>query len=196
MLTRVQGGFAATVITLLAVGLVIFDLADRAFRRWCSDRALTTDLVAGLLVLLITLLVVDQLVRRRQTNDRARAVAAQAAILMAQATRSSEAITSALDGSGEQSDASDEVRTYMMMLLVVAPVLIEDAVSRGFLEQAQRLGGEMARVLRAMATSADLSTISRTRLDDAVTRLRATSVPLLQVLDIRAFLAADAASPP
>jgi len=195
-LTRVQGGFAAAVITLMAVALVIFDGADRGFRRWWSDRALTTDLVAGLLVLLITLLVVDQLVRRRQTNDRARAVAAQVAILMAQATRSSEAITSALDGSGEQSDASDEVRTYMMMLLVVAPVLIEDTLSRGFLEQAQRLGGEMARLLRATATSTDLPTISRTRLDDALTRLRATSVPLLQVLDIEAFLAADAATPP
>jgi hypothetical protein len=191
-----QGGLAATVTTLVAAGLVIFDLADEGFRRWWSERALTTDLVAGLLVLLITLLIVDQLVRRRQTNDRARAVAAQAAILMAQATRSSQVIGSALDGSGEQSDASDEVRTYTMMLLVAAPVLIEDAVSRSFLEQAQRLGGEMARVLQMTAKGSDPSTISRTRLDDALTRLRATSAPLLQVLDLKAFLADDEAAPP
>lgn len=195
MLTRVQGGFAATVITLVATALVIFDLADRGFRRWWSERALTTDLVAGLLVLLITLLVVDQLVRRRQTNDRARAVAAQVAILMAQATRSSEAVTSALGDSGERDAASEEVRTYMMMLLVVAPLLIEEAPSRNFLEQAQRLGGEMARLLRAMETSGDVTRIAHTRLDDALTQLRATSVPLLQVLDLEAFLAADAEAP-
>jgi len=194
-LTRVQGGFAAAAVTFVAAGLVIFDLSDRGFRRWWSDRALTTDLVAGLLVLLITLLVVDQLVRRRQTNDRARAVAAQAAILMAEATRSSEAVSAALGGSGDPTAASEEVRTYMMMLLVVAPLLIEDAPSRGFLEQAQRLGGEMARILRAMATSVDAATISHARLDDAVAQLRATSVPLIEVLDLEAFLATDDETP-
>ena len=39
----------------------------------------------------------------------------------------------------------------MMMLLVGAPVLIDAIVSRNFLEQAQALGGEMARALAAMA---------------------------------------------
>ena len=37
----------------------------------------------------------------------------------------------------------------MMMLLVSAPVLIDATVSRNFLEQAQALGGEMARALAA-----------------------------------------------
>ena len=35
----------------------------------------------------------------------------------------------------------------MMMLLVAAPVLIDAKVSRDFLEQAQVLGGELARAM-------------------------------------------------
>jgi hypothetical protein len=94
------------------------------------------DVVAGLPVLLITLLVVDQVVRWRQFNDRSRAVAAQAAILLVQATRSSQAISSALGGASDRAAAAEEARAYMMILPVAAPVLIEDPVSRAFLEQA------------------------------------------------------------
>ena len=53
---------------------------------------LTTDTVAGLLVLLITVLVADQVIRLRQIKDRVRAVAAQAAILVNQAIRSAQAV--------------------------------------------------------------------------------------------------------
>lgn len=60
MLTRWQGGFAAVVVTLVTFGLVILDLTDSGFRNWWADHALTTDTVAGLLVLLVTVLVVDQ----------------------------------------------------------------------------------------------------------------------------------------
>jgi len=183
---------AATVVASLAVGLVVLDVTDRGFRGWWAERALTTDVVAGLVVLLITLLVVDQLVRRRQITDRSRAVAAQVAALMAQAMRSAEAVSSALGGADGRVAASEEVRTYAMMLLVVAPLLIEDPVSRGCLEQAQRLAGEMERALRLLATAVDPSTISRARLDDAVEALRVASVPLLQVLDLKGFFASDA----
>jgi small-conductance mechanosensitive channel len=196
VLTRLQGGFAAIVVTLLALGLIVLDLTDRGFREWWAGRALTSDLVAGLLVLSITLLVVDQLVGRRQIADRSRAVAAQVAIVMNQATLTAAAASSALGGSDSRDAASDEVRTYTLMLLVVAPLLIEAPASRGFLEQAQRLAGELERVLRALATTADPSTISRARLDDAVTRLRELSKPLLEVLDLEAFFAADADGQP
>ena len=47
-------------------------------------------------MLLITVLVVDQVVRLRQTNGRARAVAAQEAILVSQAIRSAQAVSQAL----------------------------------------------------------------------------------------------------
>jgi hypothetical protein len=71
VLTRWQGGFAAVVVTLVTFGLVILDLTDSGFRNWWADHALTTDTVAGLLVLLVTVLVVDQVVSSRQVNDRA-----------------------------------------------------------------------------------------------------------------------------
>jgi hypothetical protein len=70
---------AALVVTLLAGVLVIVEITDGAMRRWWAGHALTTGTVSGLLVLLITLLVVDQVVRLRQLNARARTVAAQAA---------------------------------------------------------------------------------------------------------------------
>ena len=137
MITREQGGVAAIVVTLVTWGLVVLDITDAGMRRWWAGHALTTDTVSGLLVLMITLLVVDQVVRYRQLSDRARAVGAQAVIVVGQAQRASRVITQAVSGSGDRDAASDEFRTYMMMLLVAAPVLIDAKVSRAFLEQAQ-----------------------------------------------------------
>src|SRR5580658_11332271 len=137
MLSRWQGGSAAVVVTVVTCVLVIGDLADGGMRRWWDGHALTTDTVAGLLVVLITVLVVDQVVSARQFNDRARAIAAQAAIVVTQARRTSQAVSQAVnphDGQGDRDAAVDEFRTYMMMLLVAAPVLIDAKVSRDFLE--------------------------------------------------------------
>ena len=183
VLSRWQGGLAALVVTLVTGALVILEVTDSGLRRWWAFHTLTTDTVAGLLVLLITVLVVDQVVRLRQINSRARAVAAQAAIMVNQAIRSSQAVSQALAGSGERDAAGDEVRTYMMMLLVGAPVLIEATVSRNFLEQAQSLGGEMAHALAATARTPGQTSYPAARLDDAVQRLRTASTPLLQVFD-------------
>jgi hypothetical protein len=192
--TRWQGWFAAGAITVVTLGLVVLDLVDHAYRVWWAGRALTADTVAGVLVLLVTVLVVDQVVKRRQVKDRSRAVGAQAAILMAQALSTSAAVTSALDGSGDRSTASDTLRTYMMMLLVGAPVLIEARVSRNFLEHAQHFGAEMARALVTIAKTPGASTPSKPRLDDALEELRAASTPLLQPLDLDPLLAAQGGS--
>ena len=181
-----MGGLAAIVATLLAAALVILDVTDVAMRRWWDGHALTTDTVSGLLVLLITLLVVDQVVSLRQINDRARAVAAQAAIIMTEAMRASQAVDQATAKgahSGDRDAAADELRTYMMMLLVGAPVLIDVRVSRAFLEQAQLVAAEMARAMGVTAKSPSPGTLADARLDDAVQQLRAASTPLLQVLD-------------
>jgi hypothetical protein len=109
VLSRWQGGLAALVVTLVTGALVILEVTDSGLRRWWAFHTLTTDTVAGLLVLLITVLVVDQVVRLRQINSRARAVAAQAAIMVNQAIRSSQAVSQALAGSGERDAAGDEV---------------------------------------------------------------------------------------
>ena len=186
MLSRWQGGLAAVVVTLLVGVLVVLEINDRTMRHWWAGHALTTDTVSGLLVLLITLLVVDQVVRLRQLNNRARAVAAQAAIIITQALRASRSVSAALTPGAKTSDrdaASDEVQTYMMMLLVGAPVLIDANVSRNFLEQAQAVGGLMAHALKATAKSSGPTASLDARLDDAVKRLQAASTPLLQVLN-------------
>ena len=186
MLSRWLGGIAALVATMLTGVLVILDINDAAMRRWWAGHALTTDTVSGLLVLLITLLVVDQVVRLRQLNARARAVAAQSAIIMTQAGRTLSAVNQATAKGAHDSDrdaASSEVRTYMMMLLVGAPVLIDAQVSRNFLEQAQIVGGLMAVSLGVTAKSSGGPASKDARLDGAVKKLRTASKPLLQVLD-------------
>jgi hypothetical protein len=182
VLSRWQGGLGALVVTLVACALVILDLADDGLRHWWAEHALTTGIVSGLLVLLITVLVADQVVKLRQINERSRVVAAQAAIVTSQAVRASHAISQILTDAGNREAAGDEFRTYMMMLLVAAPVLIDAKTSRAFLEQAQSLGGEMVRAL-ASVRSGGSGGYSPGRLDDAVRDLKAASSPLLQVLD-------------
>ncbi len=186
MLSRWQGGSAAIVVTVVTCVLVIGDLVDGGMRRWWDGHALTTDTVAGLLVVLITVLVVDQVVSARQFNDRARAVGAQVAIIVAQAERTSREISQAVAqglGPGDRDAASDDFRTYMIMLMVGAPVLIDAKVSRDFLEQAQALAGEMARMLGLTTGAHSRTALPDARLEDAVKRLRAASDPLLQPLD-------------
>ncbi|HEX6452328.1 MAG TPA: hypothetical protein VF060_23065 [Trebonia sp.] len=193
MLSRWLGWLAAVAVTLVTCALVILDLTDTGLRRWWDAHALTTDTVAGLLVLMITVLVVDQVVRLRQINNRARAVGVQVAIMMTQANRASQAVSQALSGSGEQDAAVDEFRTYTMMLLAVAPVLIDARTSRNFLEEAQHLDGEMARSLSALANASGQGKPSAARLDDAMQALKSASAPLLQNLspDIRAAVRGD-----
>jgi hypothetical protein len=105
---------------------------------------------------------------------------------MAQARRSVKAITSLLDGSGDRDAASDGFRTYMMMLLTSAPVLMDDPVARHFLEQAQYVGGVMTRALAAAGRSADRGTAPDAGLgdllDDAVRQVRDAAAPLLRQL--------------
>jgi hypothetical protein len=193
MRTRWQGWVAAGIATLATAGLVIAEISDAGMRRWWSGHALTTDTVSGLLVLLITFLVVNQVVHLRQVRNQSRAVAAQAAIMVGQASRANQAVTAARDGSGDRGTAYDEFRTYMMMLLVGAPVLINDRTSRAFLEQAQSLGGEMARVLLTLSKTPNASHKGRdARLDDAVAKLRTASAPLLSQLNLEELTAAGA----
>jgi hypothetical protein len=182
MVSRWKSGIGAAAATLAAVVLVLLDITDGAVRRWWNGHALTTDTVSGLLVLLVTVLVVDQVVSLRQARDRSRAVAAQAAIVIGQATRTTKAVNASFDGTGTHEQASDEVRNYLVMLLISAPVLIEARTSRTFLEDAQRLGGEMARLLSKRRSSTDPEHLSRDGLNAAVQQLQAASTPLLAVL--------------
>jgi hypothetical protein len=179
---RLLGWPAAVLAMLIRLALVAGELTDARQRRWWAARPLTTDTVAGLLVLLITVLVVNQLLTRRQARQRGHAVAAQAAIMAAQAARSAGAVSSAISGPGDRGAASDGFRTYMMMLLTAAPVLIDDPAARHFLEQAQYLGAVMARTLAEMDRSPDGAAVPADGLDDAVQQLQSAAAPLLQLL--------------
>ena len=189
---RLIGWPAAILAMLITLALVAGELTSAGQRRWWAARPLTTDTVAGLLVLLVTILVVNQLLNRRQAHQRGHAVAAQAAIMVAQATRSAKAVSSVTGGSGDRGAASDGFRTYMMMLLIGAPVLIDDPVARRFLEQAQYLGGVMAGALAALDRSTGGAAVpgDRTggaaaagdRLGDAMKQLQDAAAPLLQLL--------------
>jgi hypothetical protein len=191
---RLIGWSAAIFATLITLALVAGELINTGQRRWWAGRPLTTDTVSGLLVLLVTVLVVNQLLNRRQSRQRGHAVAAQAAIMVAQATRSVNAVSSLTGGSGDRSAASDSFQTYMMMLLIGAPVLIDDPVARHFLEQAQFLGGVMAQTLGVIDRSPDGAAIPAGRLDDATAQLRAAAAPLLALLspEVRATIASTA----
>ena len=182
MSTRFLGWPPAILATLITVALVVGELTDAGQRRWWAARPLTTDTVAGLLVLLITVLVVNQLLIRRQNRQRGHAVAAQAAIMAAQADRSAQAVSALLDGSGDRDAASDGFRTYMLMLLTGAPVLINDPTARHFLEQAQYLGGLMARTLTVTDKSPKGTAVPDDGLQDAVRQLQSAAAPLLQLL--------------
>ena len=182
MLSRWLGGLAAAAVALVAGVLVILDLTDAGLRRWWDAHALTTATVTGLLVLMITVLVVDQVVRLRQGKSRARAVAVQVAILRTQANTASRAVSQVLAGSGDRDMAYDEFRTYTMMVLSVAPVLIDARTSRNFLEQAQHLDGELALALSVLATAPGQEKFPAARLNGALRALKSASTPLLENL--------------
>jgi hypothetical protein len=110
--TRLAGWSAAVLAMLITAALVAGELSDAGQRRWRAARPLTTDTVAGLLVLLVTVLVVNQVLRRRQARQRGHAVAAQAAIVATQAARSAAAVSSVISGPGDRAAAADGFRTY------------------------------------------------------------------------------------
>jgi hypothetical protein len=138
-----RSGSATIIVALLTSALIILDLTDGPFRRWWSSRAFTTDAVGGILVVLITVLIVNQVLRIRQVRDRSHATAAQTVIVLSQAVRATRLASVLGDNSGDRAAASDEVRTYMTMLLIAAPILIDAKVPRAFLEQAQKLGAQL-----------------------------------------------------
>lgn len=168
---------------LVTVALIVGEITNAGQRRWWGSHSLTTDTVSGLLVLLITVLVVNQLINRRQAKQRSHAVAAQAAIVMAQAAQSAGVFSSVIDGSGDRNAASEAYRTYLLMLLISAPLFIEDPVARSFLEQAQDFGAEMTRTLALTHRSTGGAAGLSDRLDDAMQQLQSAAEPLLQLLN-------------
>jgi hypothetical protein len=156
-------------------------------RRWFAAHAFTTNAITSVLVLLVTVLIVDRVLAARRQRERRVVTAAQAAILSRQARRTLELVTAALDDPARRGSAADELRTYMAMLLVSAPVLIEAPASRVFLEAAQRLAGLLSDTLEHASGRAQ----AEKRLQAAAHTMRTASAPLLQALDRSQLRAVD-----
>jgi hypothetical protein len=173
-MTANRSGFIGAVVVLAGtVVLIVMDNLDSAARRWWADHAFTTSVVGGLLVLGVTVLVVDYILTVRGMRDRTQATAAQAAILLSQARRTLDAVA---DRTTNRDAASDEARTYMTMVLIAAPILIDATGPRAFLERAQRLGLLFSRALRSESPP-DLA-----RLEQAHQDLADTASPLVRKL--------------
>jgi NADH:ubiquinone oxidoreductase subunit 6 (subunit J) len=82
----------AVIVTVITAVLVVLDLTDRSVHRYWSRHAFTASVLSGVLVLLVTVLIVDRVSRGRQVRNQGRAVAAQAAIIVGQATRTVDAL--------------------------------------------------------------------------------------------------------
>lgn len=187
MTSRSRGWFAAGAVTLITIALAVLDVTDRSLRHWLEDHPFTTAVLSGILVLLVTVLVVDRVVDIRRVSERSQAVAAQAAIVLSQASPAQRAVLASLSGDGDRESAGDELRTYLTMLLISAPVLIDARRSRTFLEEAQTLAGHLARALNDHAASDEL----REQMTETIKRLRAASAPLLASSAVTAGDAGD-----
>lgn len=195
MLKLWQAGVATMAVAVLSVALVILDLSDGAFRRWWSARAFTTDALAGILVVLISVLIINQALGIRQNRQRFRATAAQVAILLSQAIRATRAVL-ASNTSDDRNAASEELRTYMVMLMIAAPILIESKAPRAFLEDAQILGGMLVAVQHSDSPKLFKTVPSNTQLEEALQRLKSKAAPLLAPLSADELTAAGTEEPP
>lgn len=179
MLGRWRAWSGAVSVMIITAVLVTLDLSDGPVHRYWARHSFASSVLSGLLVLLLTVLIVDRVARMRQIRNQSRAIAAQAAIIVTQAGRAAEAVASASPAHEDREAAADELRTYAQMLMVSAPVLIDAAGPRTFLETAQRVAGQLFAALRGAADHA----VAKQPLDDAVAQLRAAAAPLLEPLN-------------
>jgi hypothetical protein len=175
--------WAAAAVMAVVLALIALDLADNSFNNWFDRHAFSTDAVSTLLGLAVAALVVDRISDRRRLRDRAQVMAAQGAMVAAQALRATQTMTAALNGTGDRDAAADELRTFMTMMLNGAPVLMDAMQTRAFLEASQRLAAELARAL-AVTRSGDHPDDLDARLTNAADQVRTTLQPLLTTLNI------------
>jgi hypothetical protein len=176
-----RAGLATIAVSLLTLALIALDVSDEAFRRWWSARAFTTDAIVGVLVVLISVLIVNQALEIRRRRERFRATAAQASMVLSQAIRVTRTVL-VCSTTGGRTAVSDEVRTYMIMLMIAAPILIDGKMSRAFLEDAQALGGMLVRVHNPVRQPYFKALSSEGQLEDALQQLKVAAAPLLGAL--------------
>jgi hypothetical protein len=181
-------GAAAITGTLLA--LVACEIWVTAVRSWWDTHSFTGDVISSLLVVGATVLIIDEILARRQRKDRAVSVAVQVLIVYGQTLRAYDALTAWPDAlsvwhgpdDAQLVGAREEVRTLSSMILAASPSLYDDPEARLFLDEVQRLVGTMyaapALGFSASAANDGESVVarlgaSRTRLDGRVAPLAA-----------------------
>jgi hypothetical protein len=169
-----------TVMVITAI-LVILDITVGSVHRYWSGHSFTSSVLAGTLVLLLTVLIVDRVARIRQFRNQSRVIAIQAAIIVSQARRTADTIVGTPASAENREAAQDELRTYTQMLFTSAPVLIEAPAPRAFLETAQRAAGQLAGALRE--APAENVEDTKARLDAEIDQVRRAAAPLIATLD-------------
>ncbi len=167
---------AAVVVTLTLLGLVFGDLGGGRFQAWWDRHSFTGSVVSSLLVLAVAGLVFDEIVARRQRQDRATSVAVQGLIVYGQARRAYEAVKARDEAESGDDVAKEELRTLASMLLAASSSLFGDPEARTFLDMVERLTASMVHVVSASSgTDAD----GRARLGSAMAQVQAAVAPLL-----------------
>jgi hypothetical protein len=147
LLRRVGAGVTAVML----VALVGADLSVTDASGWWDRHSFTSCVVSSLLVLGATVLIVDEVVARRQRKERAVSVAVQSLIVYGQALRAYDVVAAcpatlsdcgAIDAA-HLDEMRDEVRSLANMVLVASPSLFDDPDARLFLEEVQRLVAAM-----------------------------------------------------
>jgi hypothetical protein len=185
----------AAAVMAVVLALIALDVLDHSFNSWFDRHSFSTDAVSTLLGLAVAALVVNRIADRRRLRDQAQVMAAQGAMIAGQALRATRALTAALGGSGQRDAAADELQTFMTMMLISAPVLIEAPQTREFLEASQHLAGEIARALTVTRAGDHPQDLDQ-RLNDAADQVRTAVEPLLTVLNLDQQSAVWGASSP
>jgi hypothetical protein len=167
---------AAAVVVLVIVGLIAGDQWDAALRGWWDRHTLTASVVTNLLVLAVAGLIVDEVVARRQRQQRSVSVAVQGLIVYGQARRAYEVLTAPSDASG--AGAPEELRTLASMLLTASSSLFDDPVARKFLEGVERLTASMVR-MASPSPKGGSNKDGHERLTAAMAQVRTDVGPLL-----------------
>ena len=85
--------------------------------------------------MLLTVLIIDRVTRMRKLRNQSRAIAVQAAIIVAQAARAVDAIKTTSRSTEEREAAAEELRTVTLTLLTSAPVLMTRTFRERFWRQ-------------------------------------------------------------
>lgn len=106
MLRRGLAWSDALVVMVITSILVALDIRDRSVHWFWSRHSFTSSVLAGVLVLLLTVLVIDRVTRMRKLRNQSRAIAVQAAILVAQGARAVDAIETTSSSTEERAAVS------------------------------------------------------------------------------------------